>query len=194
MDLLIRIATEEDAEALLNIYAYYVANTAITLEHDIPTLEEFTNRIRETLKKYPYLVAMVDGKVAGYVYAGRFRTRASFAWSAEASIYIDRKYHRLGLGKILYEKLENILRQQNIVNVYAAIADPIAEDEFLTHNSEHFHEAMGYRLVARFHQCASKFGRWYNLIEMEKDIGSRECPPREFIPFNRIRDEIDLSV
>lgn len=187
MDILVRVAREEDAEELLNVYAYYVKNTAITFEHEVPTLEEFTCRIKETLNNYPYLVALVDGKVAGYIYAGRFRTRASYAWSASTSIYIDKQYHRLGIGKMLYAELENILVKQNVVNVYAGVADPIEEDKYLTRNSEYFHEAIGYQVVARYHECGSKFGRWYNLIEMEKIIGQRTYPPKEFIPFKKLQ-------
>ena len=187
-EIIIRVASEEDAEALLNIYTYYVKNTAITFEHEVPTLEEFKNRIRETLKNYPYLVAVVDGKIAGYIYASRFRTRASYAWSASTSIYLDKQYHRLGIGKMLYEKLENILVKQNVINVYAGAADPVEKDEYLTRNSEHFHEAIGYKTVARYHECGSKFGRWYNLLEMEKIIGKRTYPPKEFIPFDKLQE------
>jgi len=189
MEIIIRVAREEDAEALLNIYAYYVKNTAITFEHEVPTLEDFTRRIKETLKEYPYFVALIDGQIVGYVYAGKFRTRASYVWSASTSIYIDNRYHGLGIGKKLYATLESILEKQNVINVYAAIADPAEEDEYLTHNSEHFHEAVGYQVVARYHECGSKFGRWYNLIEMEKVIGVRSCPPKEFIPFELLRGE-----
>lgn len=188
MNIIIRTAKVEDAEQLLNIYAYYVENTAITFEYEVPSLEEFTRRIRETLKNYPYLVAVVDGKIAGYIYAGRFRTRAAFAWCAASSIYLEKQYHGFGIGKMLYTKLEEILEKQNIVNVYAAVAEPVEEDEYLTHNSKHFHEAIGYKTVARFHQCGSKFGRWYNIIEMEKIIGNRACPPKEFISYEKVRE------
>lgn len=183
----IRVAKEEDAKDLLNIYAYYVEHTAITFEHEVPSLEEFSCRIKDTLMNYPYLVALVDGKIAGYIYAGRFRTRASYAWSASSSIYIDRSYHRMGIGKRLYEELEAILAKQNVINVYAGAADPVEEDDYLTRNSERFHEAIGYKVVARYHGCGSKFGRWYNLLEMEKIIGNRACPPKEFIPFCELR-------
>ena len=186
MEVLFRVAKEEDAGDLLKIYAYYVKNTAITFEYEVPTLEEFACRIKETLDSYPYLVALVDGKIVGYIYAGRFRTRASYAWSASTSIYIDNQYHGMGIGKILYAELEKILVKQNVVNVYAGVADPVEEDEYLTHNSEHFHEAIGYNVVARYNKCGSKFGRWYNLIEMEKIIGTYNCPPKEFIPFSKL--------
>lgn len=186
MNITIRTASPADAPKLLEIYSYYVEHTAITFEFEVPSLEEFENRIANTLKDYPYLVAEVDGDIAGYIYAGRFRARAAYNWSASTSVYISGKYHRMGIGRLLYEKLEEILRKQNVTNVYAGVADPTEEDEYLTKNSERFHQAMGYRTVARFHSCGCKFGRWYNLIEMEKIIGERTCPPKEFIPFERL--------
>lgn len=186
MDITIRIAREADAQQLRDIYAYYVENTAITFEYEVPSLEEFTHRIRETLKNYPYLVAVVDGEIAGYIYAGRFRTRAAYDWCAAASIYLDKRYHRMGIGKLLYTRLEELLAKQNIVSVYAAVAEPVEEDAYLTYNSKHFHEVIGYKTVARFQECGNKFGRWYSIIEMEKVIGVRTSPPKAFVPFDKI--------
>jgi len=187
MEITIRTASVKDAPKLLEIYEYYVKNTAITFEFEVPTLAEFEQRITTTLQNYPYLVAEVDGNIAGYVYASRFRARAAYDWSASTSIYLSKKYQRLGIGRMLYERLEEILKKQNIINIYAGVADPVEEDEYLTRNSERFHEAMGYKTVARFHQCGSKFGRWYNLLEMEKIIGEHCCPPKEFIPFRDLK-------
>ena len=93
----------------------------------------------------------------------------------------------MGIGRLLYERLEEILKKQNVTNLYAGAADPVEEDEYLTRNSELFHEAVGYKTVARFHKCGSKFGRWYNLLEMEKIIGEHCCPPKEFIPFRDLK-------
>ena len=183
MNLLIRIAKEDDAEELLKIYSYYVKNTAITFEQKVPSLEEFSNRIKETLINYPYLVAVVDGKIVGYIYASRFRTRESYICSASTSIYIEKSYQRKGIGKKLYSELCNILLKQNITNVYAGAADPIEEDEYLTHNSEYFHKSMGFEIVAKYNKCAIKFGKWYNLIEMEKIIGEHSNQQKDFIPF-----------
>ena len=183
MNLLIRIAKEDDSEELLKIYSYYVKNTAITFEQTVPSLEEFTNRIKETLINYPYLVAVVDGKIVGYIYASRFRTRESYICSASSSIYIEKSYHRKGLGKKLYSEICNILLKQNITNVYAGIANPIEEDEYLTRNSEYFHKSMGFEIVAKYNKCANKFAKWYNLIEMEKIIGEHSNQQKDFIPF-----------
>ena len=188
MEIIIRTASDQDAPKLLEIYEYYVKNTAITFEFKVPTLEEFEKRITTTLQNYPYLVAEADGEIAGYAYAGRFRTRAAYDWSVETSIYLSGKYQRLGLGRMLYEKLEDILCKQNVINLYAGVADPVEEDEYLTRNSEQFHEAMGYKTVARFQKSGSKFGRWYNLIIMEKIIEEHCCPPKAFIPFGEVEN------
>ena len=186
MNLLIRIAKEDDAEELLKIYSYYVKNTAITFEQKVPSLEEFSNRIKETLINYPYLVAIVDGKIIGYIYASRFRTRESYICSAATSIYIEKSYQRKGIGKKLYSELCNILLKQNITNVYAGVANPIEEDEYLTHNSEYFHKSMGFEIVAKYNKCANKFAKWYNLIEMEKIIGEHSNQQKDFIPFKSL--------
>ena len=184
-----RIAKVEDASRILEIYAYYVENTAVSYEYDVPTLAEFTERIRSTLVKYPYIVAEEDGRIIGYIYASRFAQRAAYGWAAGTSIYIDRDYHRRGIGKLLYEKLEAILKLQNITNLYAGAADPMEEeDPYLTRNSEHFHEAIGYKPVARYHGCGSKFNRWYNLLWMEKIINEHSVPPKEVIPFSELAE------
>ena len=86
----IRPATEADAAEILSIYAPYITDTAITFEYDVPTLEEFTGRIRHTLKKYPYLVAVRDSEIIGYAYAGAFYGRAAYDWSAETTIYVKK--------------------------------------------------------------------------------------------------------
>ena len=64
-----------------------------------------------------------------------------------------------------------MLKKQGILNMYACIAHPIVEDEYLTNDSEKFHRHVGFSLIGEFHKCAFKFGRWYNMIWMEKIIG-----------------------
>ena len=151
--MMIRIATEDDTERLLEIYAYYVENTAITFEYEVPSAQEFRERIRRTLGKYPYLVSEQDGTIMGYVYAGAFKERSAYAWAVETTIYIDKDARREGLGKELYQALEKALALQNIINLNACIGCPIIEDEYLTRNSVHYHEHLGYRLVGEFFKC-----------------------------------------
>ena len=79
-NLQIDVVALEDAWQLLDIYRYYVENTAITFEYETPSLEEFKQRIITILKRYPYLVAKVDGQITGYVYASAFHERAAYDW------------------------------------------------------------------------------------------------------------------
>ncbi len=177
-DIKIRTASSEDARALLDIYTPYVTNTAITYEYEVPTEEEFRGRITDTLSRYPYIVAEIDGQSVGYAYAGQLHARAAYDWSAELSIYVKTDLKRSGIGKALYTELENRLRMQHVINVYACIAAPDVEDEYLTRNSIEFHAHMGYRLVGEFKKCAYKFGRWYNMVYMEKYIGEHVADPK----------------
>ncbi len=168
---IIRDARIEDAVRLLEIYKYYVTNTAITFEYEVPSLAEFQNRIKNTTAKYPYLVIEQDGVIQGYAYAGAFKGRAAYDWSCELSIYIDRTAHKCGLGRKIYEALEKKLQQMGILNLYACIGYPEVEDEYLTKNSEEFHKHLGFVTVGKFNKCGYKFSRWYNMIWMEKIIG-----------------------
>ncbi len=169
--MLIRDAKPEDAIRLLEIYAWYVEHTAITFECEVPAPEEFERRVSATLREYPYLVAEEDGTLLGYAYAGPFVGRAAYRHSAELSIYLDRDARGKGYGRALYETLEERLKAMGILNLYACIGDPPVEDEFLTRDSERFHRRLGFEKVGTFHRCGCKFGRWYNMIWMEKIIG-----------------------
>lgn len=184
----IRTANVDDAEAILEIYAYYVKETAIAFECDVPTVDEFKTRIERILKKYPYFVAIRNEKIIGYAYAGAFVGRAAYDWSAEMTIYIAADEKRQGLGKRLYETLENALAKMGITNLYACIGYPEVEDEYLTANSAQFHEHMGYVKCGEFHRCGYKFGRWYHMIWMEKIIGKyekKQQPVRCFSDINQ---------
>ncbi len=180
----IRIANEQDAPELLKIYAPYVEKTAITFEYTVPSLEEFTERIRETLKRYPYIVAEREGEILGYAYTGPFGKRAAYQWAAETSIYLKETRRRMGIGRRLYEVLEEISKAQNLLNLNACIGYPQKEDSHLTKNSVQFHEHMGYRLAGEFHQCGYKFGTWYNMVWMEKSLGEHPDKPKDVIWFS----------
>lgn len=168
----IRSATVDDAERLLEIYAYYVEHTAISFEYDVPSLEEFRSRVANTLKAYPYLVVEEGGAIRGYACAHPFVGRKAYERSAELTIYLAREAKGRGYGRSLYGELERLLKEKGITNLYACIGDPIEPDEYLTHDSEAFHQRMGFVRVGTFHKCGYKFNRWYNMIWMEKIIGS----------------------
>ena len=150
-----------------------------TFEYDVPSLEEFEGRMRRTMQKYPYLVIERDGRVEGYAYAGPFVGRAAYDWACELTIYLDHDARKHGMGRALYEALADRLQAMGILNLYACIGYPQAEDEYLTRNSARFHEHLGFALVGTFHNCGYKFGRWYDMVWMEKIIGEHrpDQPP-----------------
>lgn len=180
----IRTATADDAEALLNIYAYYVEHTVISFEYDVPTIEEFRGRIAKTLQSFPYLVVEKDGKIKGYAYAGPFVGRPAYGWCAELTIYLERNAKKCGYGRMLYEALEKELKEMGYLNLYACIGYTDVEDEYLNNNSQQFHEHMGFELVGTFHNCGHKFGRWYHMIWMEKIIGNHEGQAKKIMPYH----------
>ncbi len=182
----IRMATVEDAPALLDIYRPYVTETAISFEYEVPSVEEFRTRIINTLSRYPYIVAEENGQLTGYAYASPFKQRAAYDWSVETSIYVSMKHRGQGIGVLLYAELERILKLQNILNVNACIAYTDKEDNHLTNKSMGFHEHLGYRLVGRFTQSGYKFNTWYDMIWMEKIIGEHTSVPKSVIPVEQI--------
>lgn len=170
----IRLATPDDAPALLAIYEPYVRQTAITCEYEVPSVEEFAGRIERTLKRYPYLVMELDGRPVGYAYVSPLNSREAYDWSVETSIYLARDVRHGGLGRKLHDALKQCLIAMGITNMCALIAVPHdKDDEYLTHNSQDFHAHMGYRLVGAFDRCAQKFGRWYDMCWMELVLAER---------------------
>lgn len=184
--MIIRYAKEEDAKELLDIYAYYVTNTAITFEYDVPTLLEFKNRIKHTLENYPWIVAIDNNEIIGYAYTSPLKERAAYQYSVETSIYVKHGLLKSGVGKALYSKLEEISLKQNIQNMYACIAYNDIDDEYLTKNSVQFHTHLGYRLIGTFKKCGYKFNRYYDMVWMEKEIAPHKVDATPFIPFSKL--------
>lgn len=180
----IKAAKPGDADELLNIYSYYVSETAISFETEIPSVDEFKERIERTLKKYPYILAKKNGEILGYAYLSPFVGRSAYDWSAETTIYLKPDKKKMGLGRKLYEIIERIAKEQNITNLYSCIGYAEKEDEYLNNNSLNFHKHMGYRLVGRFYNCGHKFNRWYSMVWMEKIINKHDSV-KETIHFNQ---------
>lgn len=181
-DISIRFAKPEDAKELLKIYAYYVTDTAISFETEVPSEEEFKLRIEEVLKSYPFIVACKDDEILGYAYLHSFVGRKAYELSAETTIYLNPDKKKMGIGKKLYSVLEDVAKAQNITNLYSCIGYVDKEDEYLNNNSVQFHEHIGFRMVGKFENCGHKFGRWYHMVWMEKIIGEHG-EIREFLKF-----------
>ena len=176
-EITIRSAKLSDAEKLCEIYAYYVNNTAVTFEDDAPDVNQFTERMQNIMSFYPYFVAESGEEVVGFCYAGVFKNRSAYDWAVETTVYVAKGFNRRGVGASLYAALEKALKSQGIKNMYACIAYPAQEDEHLTADSVNFHKKLGFKMIGRFRKCGSKFGRWYDMVWMEKMIGRHNSDP-----------------
>lgn len=165
----IRLAKPSDARSLLDIYAPYVENTAITFEYEVPTIEDFAIRIEKTLEKYPYLVAEEDGVVLGYAYASTYYARAAYDWAVELSVYVSLDARGKGVGSKLYDALEDLLDQMGYVHFLACISLP-------NEASLALHRKRGYQQVAHFPKIGYKFNRWHDIVWLQKSLDKEARP------------------
>src|SRR5438105_2804421 len=124
MSIEFRIAQPNDAAGILAIYAPYCESSHVSFEIVAPTVAQMRQRIERITAAYPWIVAEVDGEVAGYAYASQFRERAAYRWAVEVAVYVGSAQRRKGLGRALYEALFAVLRTQGYVKAYASIALP----------------------------------------------------------------------
>lgn len=159
----IRMATPEDAEQLLRIYAPYILETTVTFEYEVPEVEEFRERIESVMEKYPWLVWEENDQILGYAYAGALRSRMAFSWDCELSVYIRPDAVKRGIGKKLYHVLLKILKELGYYKAYALICVP-------NEASEKLHESFGFWEEGRLLGTGFKFGKWLDLSYQVKEL------------------------
>ncbi|AET67785.1 sortase-like acyltransferase [Desulfosporosinus orientis DSM 765] len=186
-NIIIRQATEGDAAEILEIYAPYIKETNITFEYEVPTLDDFKKRIQEIASHYPYIVCLLDGKMVGYAYAHRHMERAAYQWNAELSVYVAKDCLRLGIGKALYNALIEILKLQNVQNLYAIVTYP-------NPNSEKMHQYFGFQTIGIYPKTGYKFGQWIDVIWLEKSIGEHEKNPKPLVSIGEISGEVITNI
>ena len=186
----IREALLKDAEEIIDIYRPYVLETAITFEYEVPAVEEMEKMIREREGRYPFLVAEENGRVLGYAYLSPFKERSAYDWSAETSIYLDSSFRGKGYGTVLLNALEKEAGKMNLLSLDACIAVPREESRYLTDQSRRFHEKRGYKTVAHFPFSGYKFGTWFDIIWMEKEIGEHTTTPKKVIWYGDVKDRV----
>lgn len=179
---LIRLAIPNDAADILTIYAPYIQNTSFTFETEVPSLEEFGERIKTYLINWPWLVCEIDGKIAGYAYATKYRERTAYQWSVESSIYIHDDFQKKGIGRALYTSLFEILKKQGFNNVYAVINLP-------NEKSVSFHESCGFKYFATYEKVGYKSGKWKNVGWWRLIINEFGDNPAAPIIFSELKKE-----
>lgn len=185
----IRKATTNDAQAILDIYQYYRANTAISLNPATPSLLDCENLIASTLSTYPFLIAEVDGRVVGFTYCKPYKADKAFAWSVETRIYVEKDALQQGIGSALHNALEAACKAQGICNLYLCITYSAEIDKYRNDTSLVFHENMGYRKEGEFENCGFKNGHWFSQYWMQKNINRHKSDPAPITPFEQLTKE-----
>lgn len=183
---ILRFINTFDAEEVLTIYAYYVKNTAITFETELPSVEEFTKRISEVSKNYPWLVALQDGKIVAYAFAKMHRPTGAYLWSPEVTIYVANDFQGKGIGKSLYEALFAILKLQGFHSVFAGIVLPNLKSIAL-------HQSLGFEEIGVFKNIGFKLGKWHSSQWMQKSLGQDQQVPSNPISISELMNMPKLN-
>jgi L-amino acid N-acyltransferase YncA len=172
----IRPTTEADLPAITAIYRQAVREGTATFELEPPDLAEMTRRYRTLIDGgYPYFVAILDGRVAGYAYAGAYRPRPAYRFTVENSIYLDPSFHRRGIGALLLERLIVECEARGFRQMIAVIGDSTNA------GSIGVHTRAGFKMIGTHPSVGLKFGRWLDTVMMQRSLGegAKSVPGKE---------------
>lgn len=175
----IRSATPADIAAVQAIYAESVLNGVASYELEPPDEAEMLRRYRSIAEPgFPYHVAEIDGVVAGYAYAGPYRTRPAYRWLVEDSIYIDPQYRGRGIGSLLIDRLIADCTRLGFRQMVAVIGGPQPASVAL-------HEKAGFVHAGSIASSGFKHGRWLDTITMQRALGEGDdtLPERDPLPY-----------
>lgn len=171
---LIRPSTEHDLPAITRIYAHHVLHGTGTFETTPPSVDEMTARRVDVLSKgLPWLVIEEAGEILGYAYGNWFKPRPAYRFSVEDSIYLAPEAAGKGLGRALLAELLAVLERGGIRKVMAVIGDSANA------GSIGVHMALGFEPVGVVPSCGWKFGRWLDIVMMQRAIGDGDRTPPE---------------
>jgi len=173
----IRLATEADVPGILDIYAPYIKQSAITFEFKIPSQTAFWQRIQTVLAEAPWLVCTKGDAVSGYAYASKHRIRDAYRWTRELSVYIHPEHSGKGIATALYVALIELLKIQGYTNALGGIVLP-------NEVSVHLHQKVGFRRIGVYHQVGFKLGQYWDVEWWELPLRSE--PAGEIQPLEDV--------
>ena len=165
--LLIRPSIADDVPRLTAIYAHAVQNSTGTFELDVPDTSEMARRRDDVLaKRLPWLTAEIDGEILGYAYAGLFRPRRAYRFTLEDSIYVAPEARGRGAGRFLLAELVARCESLGARQMLAVIGDSSNQASIA------LHLAQGFEPVGTFKKVGHKFGRWLDVVLMQRALGA----------------------
>jgi phosphinothricin acetyltransferase len=163
---IIRPSRDDDIAAIHLIYAYHVLHGLASFELEPPDEAEMARRRRSIVDAgYPYFVAERDGEVLGYTYAGPYRPRPGYRYTAENSVYIRHDCIGQGLGKLLLAALIPACEERGLRQMIAVIGDSAH------HASIELHRRAGFEVIGTIRAVGFKFGRWVDTVLMQRALG-----------------------
>jgi phosphinothricin acetyltransferase len=172
MTVTVRPAGRTDIPAITRIYGHAVEHGTASFELTAPDQAEMTRRFDElTTNGFPYLVAVVDGAVVGYAYAGPYRTRPAYRFTVENSVYVAHDSLRRGVGKALLQALIDACTEKGFRLMVAVIGD---SDQAA---SIGLHAAAGFKHAGILENIGYKFERWLDSILMQRPLGPGASEP-----------------
>jgi phosphinothricin acetyltransferase len=157
----IRLAERHDAAGIRAIYNHYVTQTTTLFDLVPRTLDEQVQWIDEHSGGHPALVAEVGTEIVGFGSLSRFRDRPAYATTVEDSVYLLDGYQGRGIGRLL---LTELVRRAAAHGFHSVIARITGNNEA----SIRLHAACGFEIVGTEHEVGRKFGRWLDVVEMQR--------------------------
>jgi L-amino acid N-acyltransferase YncA len=162
----IRPADVTDLAAVTEIYAHAVRHGTATFELIPPDLTEMTRRFHALMDGgFPYFVAMLDGSVVGYAYAGAYRPRPAYRFTVENSVYLLPAIHRRGIGQQLLQRLIAECVARGFRQMVAVIGDSANAGSIGVHTK------CGFQMIGTHPNVGLKFGRWLDTVMMQLALG-----------------------
>lgn len=171
---MIRLASINDTEQIISIYAKSILESAVTFEETVPSVSEFKKRIESIQKSLPYLVYEVNQTVVAYAYASNHRDRAAYRWAKELSVYVKDGFKGKGIAKALYSALIDILTELNVSVVLGGITVP-------NEASIQLHEKLGFKQIARYNNIGYKMGQWHDVVWLQLELETNLTSPAKTV-------------
>lgn len=171
----VRLAQAGDAPAASAILNHYIAESVSNFRTEPYGPGEWAAQFAAGAERFPYLVAEVGGVVAGLAYAGAWRPKEAYAWTAESTVYVSPDRQGLGIGSLLYGELLKRLEQQGFRSVMAQISQP-------NPGSEALHERFGFELVGSIRDAGFKHGAWVGVGIWQRTLAELADPPAPTAP------------
>jgi L-amino acid N-acyltransferase YncA len=168
----IRNAELPDAVAICEIYGFHVRDAAGTFEEIAPAVEEIRRRMENVKARgLPWQIAISKGGVAGFCYASPYHARSAYKFTVQTSVYVDRAWHRRGVGLALLDNVASACQKLGYCQAMAAVGDSRNEAALK------LHARAGYRTIGHALRVGVKFGRWMDVVYLQRSLADPSNPP-----------------